>query len=233
MTNIALILAAGKGTRFESPFPKQLVPLNGKAILTYSLDIVENMSDLDMTMLVIDLLHKRLFREIADKYKKRIEMCPGGSTRQQSVYNGLKYIKKIIPQTDTINVLIHDSARPFATTVFKNVLSMLKKEEAVVPVIKPKDTNYLIEDQKIVNIPCREHLFHVQTPQGFSFPTIFDCHKLTAEKQMNTFTDDGSLYYKLKGKSPTVVDGDQMNFKITNKKDLMLAAYYLSKEKTS
>src|SRR6056297_617828 len=149
--NVALILAAGKGSRFDSSFPKQLVKLNDKSILEYSLDIVEELDSIEMTVLVIDPFHERLFREIASKYEKGIEFCNGGSTRQRSVYNGLKHIKKIIPQTESLNVLIHDSARPFALTIFNNVLEKLKTEEAVVPVIKINDTVYVIEGQKVVD----------------------------------------------------------------------------------
>ncbi len=230
---VALILAAGKGTRFQSPFPKQLVLLNGKYILEYSFDIVEVMNDIELTLLVIDPLYEAKFRDITKKYKKRIEFCEGGSTRQESVYNGLTRINELIPQKEKLKVLIHDSARPFARTVFQNVLNKLKTEEAVIPVVKTKDTIYVIKDEKVVDIPCRDHLFNVQTPQGFSFSAIFNCHRLADRKQMHNFTDDGSLYSTFSMSQPAIVAGESMNFKITDKKDMLIGEYYLSKEKTS
>ena len=231
--NVALILAAGKGVRFDSSFPKQFVQLNDKSILEYSLDIVEELEGVEMTVLVIEPTYEKKFREITSQYKKRIELCPGGFSRQQSVYKGLKKIKENFKITETINVLIHDSARPFARTVFYNVLEKLKTEEAVVPVIKTKDTMYVIEGQKVIDSPCRERLFHVQTPQGFSFNGIFNCHKIADEKYMRDFTDDGSLYLKVEKRQPAIANGDQKNFKITDKKDLLLAEYYLSQNISS
>jgi 2-C-methyl-D-erythritol 4-phosphate cytidylyltransferase len=229
---VALILAGGKGTRFQSPVPKQLVLLNGKSILEYSLDIVEVLNDIELTVLVIDPSYEQMFRGIAEKYNKKIEFCEGGSTRQESVYNGLTRINELIPLKEKLKVLIHDRARPFARSVFQSVLKKLKTEEAVVPVIKTKDTIYIIKDEKVVDIPCRDHLFNVQTPQGFSFSAIFDCHRLADKKQMHTFTDDGSLYSAFQKTQPAIVAGESMNFKITDKKDMLLGEYYLSKEKT-
>ncbi len=230
---INVLLAAGKGTRFGSSFPKQLVELNGKPILEYSLDIIACLEDIEMTMLVIDPLHEKLFVEIASKYDMPVEICEGGSSRQQSVFNGLKRLEELIPKNEQSNVLIHDSARPFARIVFQNVLEKMKNEQAVVPVIKAKDTVYVIKAQKIVDIPCRDYLFNVQTPQGFSFHRIYECHKMAHEKQLFTFTDDGSLYAAFQKSQPAIVDGDQMNFKITDKRDLLLAEYLLTKELTS
>ncbi|MEA1884769.1 MAG: IspD/TarI family cytidylyltransferase [Thermotogota bacterium] len=228
---VALILAAGKGTRFQSPFPKQLVLLNGKSILEYSLDIVEVLNDIELTMLVIDPSYEETYRAVAKKYSKKIEFCEGGLTRQESVSNGLKGINELILQKESLKVLIHDSARPFSRKVFQNVLNKLKTEEAVVPVLKTKDTIYVIKDKEVVDIPCRDHLFNVQTPQGFSFSAIFDCHKMADKKKMHTFTDDGSLYSTFRRSQPAIVAGEQLNFKITDKKDMLLGEYYLSKEK--
>lgn len=231
--NIALILAAGKGTRFGNSFPKQLVELSGKTILEYSLDIIESLEEIEMTMLVIDPLHEKLFKDIVSKYHKHIEMCKGGITRQQSVFKGLKRLDELIPKNKQTKVFIHDSARPFARIVFRNVLEKLEIEDAAVPIIKSKDTIYVIKEHTIVDIPCRDYLFNVQTPQGFSFEKIFKCHKMARVKQQMTFTDDGSLYATFQKTQPAIVDGDQMNFKITDKRDLLLAEYLLTKERTS
>lgn len=227
--NVAIILAAGKGKRFDSLFPKQLAELNGKTILEYSLDIVESLASVEMTILVIDPVYETTFKKITQKYTKRIELCPGGATRQQSVYQALELLSEMIIKKEEMNVLIHDSARPFAQSVFKRVLNKLNTYQAIVPVVKTKDTIYVIKDKQLVDIPCRDHLYNVQTPQGFSFKKIFDCHKIAIEKMKFDFSDDGSLYLAFQKNQPVIVDGDQMNFKITDKKDMLLAEYYLSK----
>jgi len=226
--NVALILAAGKGQRFDRNVPKQFTSLNGKPILEYSLDIVEGMRQIDMVVIVTHPAYEQTVREIGEKYKKTVMICEGGSTRQESVFNGLKRMKEISPFSDSSNVLIHDSARPFAKNVFHRVMEKLKNENAVVPVIKTKDTIYVIKKNKVVDIPCRDYLFNVQTPQGFSFPVILDSHAKAVQQRLLAFTDDGSLYAAIQKSQPAIVDGDQMNFKITDQKDRMLAEYYLS-----
>ena len=228
--NIALILASGKGKRFDQNYPKQLYKLNGRSLLEYSLDISEELDAIDLSLIVIDPAYNKVYKDIIKKYKKPVELCTGGSTRQKSVYNGLKHIKAFVNPPERTRVLIHDSARPFARNVFVRVLEKLKSEDAVVPVINSKDTVYVISNHQVTDIPCRDSLFKVQTPQGFSFFLILECHKISDREQQLPFTDDGSLYYRIKGKSPTVVDGDQMNLKITDKKDLLIAESYLAKE---
>jgi len=231
--NVAIVLAAGKGTRFDSIFPKQIAELNGKTIVEYSLDIVESLAGIEMTILVIDPVYETIFKEITRKYTKRIELCPGGATRQQSVYKALEQLNELIEKKEETNVLIHDSARPFAHMVFQRVLNKLIAFQAVVPIVKTKDTIYVIKDKQVVEIPCRDHLYNVQTPQGFSFQRIYDCHKLALKKGRTDFTDDGSLYSTFQKNQPVIVDGDQLNFKITDKQDILLAEYYLSNQTTN
>lgn len=228
--NIALILAAGSGSRFDLELPKQLFKINGKTILEYSLDVVEELDAIGLTMLVINSAYKEAFLEIIQRYKKPIELCSGGSTRQKSVFNGLKSLEALIPSDEKTKVLIHDSARPFSRTVFFRVLEKSKTENVVVPVVKTKDTIYVINKHRVVDIPNRDTLFNVQTPQGFSFPLILECHRIAEKRQMTSFTDDGSLYTTIKRDQPEVVEGDQMNFKITDKKDMMLAEFCLTSE---
>lgn len=226
--NIALILAAGKGQRFDRNIPKQFVSLNGKPILAYSLDIVEEMEQIDRIVIVTHPAYEQTVREMGEKYKKTVMVCEGGSTRQESVFNALRRMKEMSSFFDASNVLIHDSARPFAKNVFHRVMEKLKTEKAVVPVINTKDTIYVIKNKKVVDIPCRDYLFNVQTPQGFSFSMILDSHAKAAQQKLLAFTDDGSLYAAIQKRQPSIVDGDQMNFKITDKKDRILAEYYLS-----
>src|SRR6056297_1901969 len=120
--NIALILAAGKGIRFDQQSPKQLYKINGKTIIEYSLDVVEGLEAIDWTMVVIHPPRQKDFKEIIRRYNKRVEICKGGSTRQESVYNGLTRIKETISGTEGVKVLIHDSARPFSRDVFSRVI---------------------------------------------------------------------------------------------------------------
>lgn len=226
---VAIILAGGNGTRFDKTLPKQFYKLNGKTLVEHSLDIVEALEQIDFTILVTNPSHEREYKKITDKYAKRIEICPGGITRQGSVYNALIFLENKSCTTEDTHVLIHDCARPFAKNVFLNVLKCSKDHSAVIPVVGVKDTVYVVKNDEVVTIPDRRDLVNVQTPQGFCFLRLLRCHK-EAKANHRTFSDDGSLYLTYEDTTLNMCKGEQGNFKITDKDDFLLAEYYLSKK---
>ncbi len=226
---IAVILAAGSGTRFDKALPKQFYKLRGKALVEYSLDIVEALEQIDFTILVINPSHESEYKKIIGKYTKTIEICPGSTTRQGSVYNALKHMEKNCDVGEDTKVLIHDCARVFSRGVFLNVLEGLKAHWAVIPVVNVKDTVYVVKNDEVVSIPDRRELVRVQTPQGFSFFRLLQCHE-RAKVTGGSFSDDGSLYLTYDGKGLSLCKGEQGNFKITDKDDILLAEYSLLKK---
>src|SRR5574344_1257836 len=114
--NIALIFAGGSGTRMNSVAkPKQFLELNGKPIIIYTLEIFDSLPAIDGIIVVcvdgwIDYL-KKFLRKF--EITKVTEIVSGGTTGQDSIYNGIKAASRIYPD-DSI-VLIHDGVRPLIT----------------------------------------------------------------------------------------------------------------------
>ena len=148
-----------------------------------------------------------------------IEIIEGGSTRQQSVLNGLNAC------ADCDYVLIHDGARPMISTeTIKKAIEMVKEKKALTVATKTIDTiKQVDENLKIINTVDRSNLFNTQTPQAFEYNLIKEAHD---KLQGQNFTDDAGMLEFL-GKDVYILEGDYKNFKITNQSDIELAKIYL------
>ena len=102
----AVILAAGKGKRFNSSKPKQYVKINNKSIIDIAIEKIQKLKIFRNIYLVLD----KNYNYRIPKKSHNIFIVKGGNTRTKSVFNALKAISssKILPK----NVLIHDAARP-------------------------------------------------------------------------------------------------------------------------
>jgi len=137
----------------------------------------------------------------------------GGKTRQQSTFNALKKIKKM----NCNKVLIHDSARPNPSIkLIKRIIYSLKKNDAVIPVIKINDATKIFKKNIVIGNLNRDNLKLAQTPQGFTFEKLYQKHY---ENINEAFDDDSALFIKDNEKIFTV-NGDKNNLKITDEGDL-------------
>lgn len=218
-----LIVAAGSGERMQSEMPKQYMTVNGKTVLRHTIDVFQRvLSPQTRIQCVISDEH-------ADLYEKSVEGCgllpptKGGGTRQQSVYNGLMALESYGPDI----VLIHDAARPCVTPDdITAVLETLKTAKAATLAMPVSETL-----RKGDTIIPRDGVMLVQTPQGFDFNMIADCHRRASTDGYQA-TDDTSLasYY---GYDVVLVSGGRHNLKITTQDDLMMAhALLASKTET-
>ena len=164
---------------------------------------------------------------------------PGGKTRQESVLNALKALdkacKKPQAQKPPRLVLIHDGARPFISqSLVKKTVAATLKYGAAVPALQPVETQKEMDSSsRIARHLKRSSLAAVQTPQGFLFPEILDCHKKAFKdqkaaaaghsSQTQTFTDDTEIWDNYSGKKTRVIPGEPGNIKITYPKDMSQA----------
>jgi 2-C-methyl-D-erythritol 4-phosphate cytidylyltransferase len=161
---------------------------------------------------------------IADlRLKKTIELISGGSTRQESVYNGLQALP-----SHAERVLIHDGARCLATPNLLNACS-----EAIIDcfgliaAVPVKDTIKVVNDNGVIkNTPDRQQLWAAQTPQGFDVKLLKQCHD-EGIRQGWEVTDDAALFEKC-GIEVRIVPGEETNLKITTPQDLAMAEFILS-----
>ena len=205
-----VIVAAGSGTRMGLGYNKVYHRINGKTILEMTMETVLNDEDCAQIIVVTDA--GDYMREITSRWPGKIVVAKGGSTRQESVSNGLHAVLCDV-------VMIHDGARPY---VHKDSLDELKKametEQAACLCVPCKDTIKVLKDGYIVETPDRSSLAAAQTPQVFHTDVILDCmHK--AFRDGFTGTDDASLAERY-GIPVKAVTGTYDNIKITTVEDL-------------
>ncbi len=224
----AIIAAAGNGARFCNSNNKMLVPLLGRPLLTYTLDKFEESEKIDEIILVVRPQdHKKIEQEMINKYyySKVKFIIGGGSTRQESVYNGLMAIKE-----DEGIVLIHDGARPLLKEeMIVELIGMIGNFVGVIPAVPIVETvkKVILSNMMVERTVDRNKFWTVQTPQAFQLKQIRDCYK-KAMKDNILFTDDSSLFEYYGGKI-AIVRGSEENIKITTKVDLLLAEALIKK----
>ena len=219
--NIALIVAAGTGSRMGTNVPKQFLLVNEKPLLVYTVEAFNQNKDIDAIYIVTSSDYLKTVKDWCALYKlnKVINILKGGKSRQESVYLGLKGISA---KEDDV-VLIHDGARPLVDQqIINNNIEAAKKYDAIVTVIKASDTIiHSIDGENINNVPKRDELYQNQTPQTFKYGLILKGHEYAIENNVPNVTDDAKVALLL-GKDVHLVEGSKRNFKITTEEDLEL-----------
>lgn len=226
MKNIAIILASGTGERFGEKIPKQFYKFEGKTILEHSIDAFENNKNIDEIILVTNPKFRDLAEEILknNDYKKVTKLLNGGKTRVESSYVGTS------EAPEESNVLIHDAVRAFVTQkIIDDNIEALKKYEAVGTAIDTVDTIIQVDENNVITaIPPRKFLKRVQTPQSFKANLIKKAHEMALKDEDANFTDDCGLILRYNLAPIHIVDGDELNVKITHKNDLNVIKNMLS-----
>lgn len=229
----ALIPAAGTGSRMGTDMNKQFLDLSGKPVLARTLLAFENSPLIDKIVIVCKRDEKNLIQKLCREYNiEKLEVIvEGGSTRRDSVHNGLEQINKLLTKeqlhSENVFVLIHDGARPFVSKkLIEKSIKAIKDFGACVCAVQVKNTIKSSDNQMFVQktLP-RENLWSVQTPQGFIFQEILDLQRKAAKEDFE-FTDDSSVaeYF---GRKVKIITGDYENIKITTEDDLALSELFL------
>jgi len=220
----AILLAGGKGKRMQSSTPKQYLPLGGKPLALYSLELFASCPAIDEIIVVCDLFYQPLFRNTASNYP-RLLFAPPGERRQDSVYQGLQ--KTSNPAKKTHLICVHDSARPLATSSdLMNVLAEAKKHGAAVAANLVKNTIKECDPQGFVQRTLdRSQLWEMYTPQVIEASLLKKGFKIAINNNL-TVTDDAALV-ELTGHPVKLVKGSYSNIKITTPEDLPLAETFL------
>lgn len=233
--NIALILAAGSGTRMgNTSKPKQFLEIYNKPLIVHTIEAFELHDQIDGILVVTNgsyVDQVKIWCKQYDLSKVRYVVA-GGSSRRISVYNGLKQLKEAGIQDDDL-VLIHDAARPLISQsiISENIVSGLKYG-AVDTVIPSSDTIIRsIDKETIVEIQKRSEQYQGQTPQTFKFGIIVKAHEEAIRNDNTETTDDCRLVFNT-GVPIHLVNGSKLNFKITTFDDLMMLKALLKIGKT-
>jgi len=212
---VALVVAAGTGSRVGGDLPKQYRRLAGRTILSHALERLRH-PGIDEILVVIAPGQEQLYRESVD-----ITPLPafaiGGATRQQSVRNGLE---TIAASGGAAHVLIHDAARPFMPpAVVDRLLQALDHAPGAVPVLPVIDTLARSDGRLGAPVP-REDVVRIQTPQAFRFEAILAAHRGWPGEQQAT--DDAQVLRAL-GMDVATVMGDRSLEKLTFEEDFTRA----------
>ena len=222
----AVLVAAGAASRMGG-VDKIMLPLEGEPLFLRTArafedcDAIREIVLVTRSELVADM--ERIARD--GGITKLTAVVPGGASRQESVELGLAAVSK-----KGKLVAIQDGARPFVTPkLIDRVVRAAQVYGAAAPAIPVKDTIKTAKAGLVTGTPDRKTLFAVQTPQVFDYDLLRGA--LTkAEADKAEVTDDCSAVERM-GMSVKLVEGDEMNFKITTPWDLTVARAYLTEGK--
>jgi 2-C-methyl-D-erythritol 4-phosphate cytidylyltransferase/2-C-methyl-D-erythritol 2,4-cyclodiphosphate synthase len=212
---IALLMAAGSGSRAGADRPKQYVSLGGKPMLAHAHEALAAHPAIDAVIVVVasggEDAAKAVLGEVA--------VVTGGATRRESVARGLA------AAAAADRILVHDAARPFLpAAVVDRVLAALAAAEGATPVLAVADTlvrgEATLDEVMLGEVVPRRDLHRVQTPQGFRAGALRDAHERWPEAE--EATDDAQMVRRLGGRV-ALVQGDPMLDKITYPEDFAAA----------
>ncbi|MDZ8081926.1 MAG: 2-C-methyl-D-erythritol 4-phosphate cytidylyltransferase [Nostoc sp. SerVER01] len=220
-----LIPAAGIGKRMGSNRNKLLLKVRSQPIIAWTLLAAQAASTITWIGIISQPTDWPDFNAIiADlKLTKPVELIPGGSTRQESVYNGLQALPPNAEQ-----VLIHDGARCLVTPdLFNSCAQAIAHCRGLIAAVPVKDTIKVVDQQGIIqSTPDRQNLWAAQTPQGFDVKLLKQCHA-EGVRQGWEVTDDAALFEKC-GIQVRIVEGEETNLKVTTPQDLAIAEFILT-----
>ena len=206
---VALIVAAGQGTRAGTDRPKQYVTVRGKPMLAHSVTRMTRHERLDRIWVVHG-------PDQHDMARAAVGDCPhvafveGGATRRDSVRSGLRSIQQA---GGADRILVHDAARPFVSAgVVDRLLDALGEARAAIPVLPVVDTVTRRDGPVAGDLADRASLWRVQTPQAFDFATLVAAHERWDPTQ--TATDDAQMVRRA-GHEVRLVEGDEALNKYT------------------
>ncbi|WP_413161330.1 2-C-methyl-D-erythritol 4-phosphate cytidylyltransferase [Capilliphycus salinus ALCB114379] len=219
-----LIPAAGVGRRMGSSRNKLLLTLLDQPLLAWTLQAAEAATAITWIGIIGQPIDFPDFEAILAQLnlKTPIKFIQGGSTRQESVYNGLRALP-----VESERVLIHDGARCLATPeLFNRCAEVLQTCPGLIAGVPVKDTIKVVDsDGLIQDTPDRQKLWAAQTPQGFEVKLLKQCHD-TGLSQGWAVTDDAALFEKC-GLPVRIVEGEETNLKVTTPVDLRVAEFIL------
>lgn len=222
--NIAIIFAGGVGSRMNSrALPKQFLELHNKPIIVYTLELFASHPSIDG--IIVSCVEGWIdhLRELLVKFSvaKVVDVVPGGSTGQLSIYNALAAAEKSFPATSV--VLIHDGVRPLINhqVISDNIEQVRKTGSAVT--VAPAIETFVVIDQgaAAVRVPDRASSKLAKAPQSFILAEILEVHRQAMQDNINDAIDSCTLMHRY-NKRLSFLEGPTDNIKITTPTDYFL-----------
>lgn len=223
MKNIAVIFAGGSGKRMNTVSrPKQFLELNGKPVIIYTLELFDNHPQIDGIICVciepwIPFLQKQLKKFEINKVGS---IVPGGTTGQDSIYNGLDATLKTYDSD--CNVLIHDGVRPLITEqTISDCIATVEASGNCITCVPATETFVVRQQDGALEIPTRTNSLIARAPQCFRLADILEAHHKAQASGKHNFIDSCSMmsYY---GYQMNTIIGPMENIKITTPTDFFI-----------
>lgn len=219
--NVALLTAAGMGTRMNSDIPKQFIYIDSKPLIVYTLEAFQKNPLIDEIVVVclqnyIDVMYK--YAESYDISKLKW-VIPGGATGQESIRLGLLKIRSMYDE-DTM-VMVHDGNRPnVSQEIITDAIAVYKKSGNAVAAIPCIEAIFKSDNgvDSVESIP-REKLFRTQTPHAFSLKKLLWAHEMAEKNGITNSVATCTLMNAL-GEKIFFSKGSDKNLKITTQDDI-------------
>ena len=238
MKTVAVVLAAGSGSRMNSDVKKQYMEIGGKPLIYYSLKAFEESIIDDIILVVSHGDIDYVTKEIVEKYKfdKVQAVVEGGLARYHSVRLGLQ-----AAAADCDYAFIHDGARPFVDRdIIMRSLQAVKEYKACVVGMPAKDTIKIADEKGFAaSTPDRNLMWTIQTPQVFSYKTILELYQRLDREEGElmakgvNITDDAMVVEYYTDTKVKLVEGSYDNIKITTPEDIEVAEAILERRRRS
>lgn len=232
---VALLTAAGTGTRMGQDIPKQFIHVDNKPLIIHTMEAFQNHPSVDAILVVtlpawIDVLKAYAKQFNISKLKW---VVPGGETGQESIKNGIYELRKYI-STDDI-VMIHDGNRCLVSSeIISNSLAIFKEHGSAVAAIPCVEAVFRSSDNgnsSTVSIP-REQLFRTQTPHTYTLGKLLWAHEEADKRGIKNTAASCTLMQEL-GETVYFSKGSEENLKITTVDDMMIYEALLHTKKES
>lgn len=222
----ALIVAGGTGSRMGTDIPKQYQMLAGKPVLMHTLAQFTHSASKPQLIVVLHKDMRDYWLSLCEKHNFTIAhaLVDGGSTRFQSVKNGLHYILDQDQSAQSL-IAIHDAARPLINPALIDQSYAEADSSGACIVAMASSNSIRIGDTTENKAVDRSQVWSVQTPQTFQLGIL---EKAFQQEESPLFTDDASVVEQL-GHAIHIIPGEQKNIKITFPEDLEIAALLLKK----
>lgn len=223
---IAAVLAGGSGTRMGTSLPKQFLEIEGIPVIIRSINAFISSDRVDSCIVSVSEAYIEYTEKLIAEHvtsDKEISVIKGGSTRSDTLFSVLSFMKKKGILDGSI-VLTHDAVRPFINErIISENIDAAEKYGACNTCVPAVDTMLISADGKFISdVPDRSTLFHAQTPQSFDAKKLYELIEKMSEEDFRGLTD-GCSVFSYYGEKVFLVRGESYNIKITYPDDIVRA----------
>ncbi len=232
---VALLTAAGVGTRMGQDIPKQFMHVENKPIIIHTMEAFQRHPNVDAIMVVILPAWIEVLKAYANQFNitKLKWVVSGGKTGQESIYNGILELKEELSGDDI--VMVHDGNRCMVSDeIISNSIAAFNMYGSAVASVPCVEAVFRSSDNGLsstISIP-REQLYRTQTPHTYTLEKLLWAHNEAKQRGITNTAASCVLMQEL-GETVYFSKGSEENLKITTVDDMMIFKALLHTKKDS